>query len=110
MKRLFFRSQAVGYFKIHEEDFETCATADAQYDELTSRLIVELDSFTRPISILAREEHRMFSWLPKKHTVTESVSPDDAVEMANEIFQKWVKTVRMAERLQGQETVAGTSP
>jgi hypothetical protein len=76
------------------QDLEACATAEALYDEEQSQLIIELDSFLRPADLRFKEEHLPADFLPEKQTLKESVSQDEARELARDIFQRWVRTVR----------------
>jgi hypothetical protein len=96
MKRIFLTSQIVGNCRIESQDLEACATAEALYDEEQSQLIIELDSFLRPADIRFKEEHLPADFLPEKETFKESVSQDEAPELARDIFQRWVRTVRQS--------------
>ena len=71
-----------------------CATADAKYDEDATRLVVKLDAFLRTTDLLTKEKRFPADWLPKPETVRESVGPDETVEMARDIFHRWVQRVR----------------
>lgn len=96
MKKIFSSSQIIGPFKNKEEDFEACATAEAQFDESQSRMTVELDSFIRPIDLRSKEHHLQAAWLPKKTNVQEAVSAEEATEVAKDIFRRWVRMVHQA--------------
>jgi hypothetical protein len=76
------------------QDLEACATAEALYDEEQSQLIIEQDSFLRPTDLRFKEEHLAANFLPEKQTFKESVSQDEAPELARDIFHRWVRTVR----------------
>lgn len=96
MKKIFSTSRIVGTCRMHNQDVETCATAEANYDEDQSQLRIELNSFVRPTDLRFKEEHFAADFLPTKQTVTESVSQDEAPELARDIFQRWVRTVRQS--------------
>jgi hypothetical protein len=96
MKTIYSSSQIVGDFPSQEKEFEVCAIADAQFDEEHSKLIMELDAFVRPVDLVAKEEHLQAGWLPKKETVNETVSVEEAPGLAREVFHRWVRKVRQA--------------
>lgn len=96
MKRLFSASQIVTPFRMNGADLEACATADADFDEENSQLVVELNSFVRPTNLRSREQRWHPEWLPDKQTFKESVSQDEASQLARDIFHRWVGTVHYA--------------
>lgn len=96
MKRIFSTSQIIGPFTRDEQNFEACATAEAQYDEERSQLVMELDSFVRPANLRSKEVHLHTQWLPGRRNFKESVSPDEAPDLARDIFHRWVGTVRQS--------------
>lgn len=96
MKRVIDTSEVLGLVETPQGACEVCVSADAQYDDGAGRLVVKLDSFLRTTNLRAKEKHFPASWLPKTETVTESASPDETVEMAREIFHRWVRKVREA--------------
>ncbi len=96
MKRVFSTSQIIGPFRRGGQDLEACATGEAQYDEERSKLVMELDSFVRPANLRSKEEHFQTGWLPTKQSFIESVSPDEAPDLARDIFHRWVGTVRQS--------------
>ena len=73
-----------------------CASADANYDEEATRLVVKMDAFLRTTDLLTKERRFPAEWLPKPETVRETVGPDETVEMADDTFQRWVRKVRQA--------------
>ena len=95
MKPIISSNEIIGSFNIDNDEFEVCATADAFYDDALHELTVRLDSYLLPVSIHTTEEHRP-DWLPKKQTVKESVSHSEAIDVARDIFHRWVRTVRNA--------------
>ena len=96
MKRIISTSEIIGSFTRGEHQFEVCATAEANFDEAKSQMKLELDSFIRPVDIRAKEKHLAADWLPKKQSLTEAVSQDEAVALAKEIFDRWVGKVRQS--------------
>ena len=73
---------------------EVCAAAGANYDEEIACLSVKLDAFLRTTDLRTKEQRFAAGWLPKPETVRESVGPDETVEMARDIFHRWVRKVR----------------
>ena len=96
MSRIISSSEIIGVFTRKEREFEVCATAEADFDEAKSQLVLELDTFIRPVDIRAKEKHLPAEWLPIKQTIKESVSREDAPELAKGIFHRWVGKVRQS--------------
>jgi hypothetical protein len=96
MKRLISSSEIIGLFTREDHEFEVCATGEANFDEGKSELIIELDNFIRPVDLRAKEAHLSADWLPRKRALKESVSQDEAVDLAKDIFQRWVGKVRQS--------------
>ncbi|PYK98864.1 MAG: hypothetical protein DME19_10880 [Verrucomicrobia bacterium] len=96
MKRVTDTIEVLGTVETPQGIREVCASADAQYDEDAARLAVKLDAFLRTTGILTKEKRFSIEWLPKPETVLESVGPDETVEMARDIFHRWVQRVRRA--------------
>lgn len=96
MKKIISRSEVVGLIHAAEKELEVCATVDASYDDASSQMIAELDSFLRPVDIRGKESHLAADWLPRKEIVRESTGPGDASSFARDIFQRWVKRIREA--------------
>jgi hypothetical protein len=96
MKRVIDTSEVLGTVELPQGACEVCAAADACYDEDAARLVVNLDSFLRTTDLRAKERRLSAPWLPGKETVAESVGPDETVEMARDIFHRWVRKVRQA--------------
>ena len=96
MKRVIDVSEILGTIDLPAGTNEVCATAEASYDESSSRLTVSLAAFLRPVDLLAAEKHLGASWLPKPQTASEAVSLDEAGEVAREIFHRWTRKVREA--------------
>jgi hypothetical protein len=96
MKKIYSSSQIVGGFTVGKKEFEACATGDAQFDEENSRLVMNLDSFIRPVDLVSKEEHLQAGWLPQTENVREGVSSEEAPDLAREIFHRWVHKVQQA--------------
>jgi hypothetical protein len=94
MKKIASRTEILGSFDRDGRQFEVCAISEANFDEEHSRLVMDLDSFVRPVDIRVKEEHLQPDWLPRKRHLTESVSMEDAQDMAKEIFHGWVAKTR----------------
>ena len=96
MKNIYSSSQIIGSFRKGEKEFEACAKAEAQFDEEHSFLLVELDSFIRPVDLVSKEQHFQAGWLPKKECIKETVSLEEAPDLAREIFHRWVHKIQQA--------------
>ena len=96
MKRIIDTSEALGTVESAEGLSELCASADATFNEEANRLVVKLESYLRPMDLLAKERHFRASWLPENETISESVALEECREMAREIFHRWVQKVREA--------------
>ena len=96
MKQVIDTSEVLGTLETPAGPRELCVSADAQFDEGAGRLVVKLEAFLRNTDLVTKERHFTASWLPKPETVRESVGPDETVELAREIFHRWVRKVRDA--------------
>ena len=96
MKRVIDTSEVLGTVDAPGGRREVCVSADAQYDESSHQLLVRLDAFLRNTDIVTKEKHFLPAWLPKPENIQESVGPDETIELAREIFHRWVKKVREA--------------
>ena len=96
MKRITDTTEVLGSVEMPQGRCEVCASADAKYDEEATRLVVKLDAFLRTTDLLTKERSFPAEWLPKPETVREAVGPEETVEMARDIFQRWVRKVRLA--------------
>jgi len=96
IKRIISSSEVIGLFTHDDHEFEVCATGETNFDEAKSQLIVQLDSFLRPVDLRAKEAHLPADWLPSKQTLKESVTQDEAVDLAKDIFHRWVGKVRQS--------------
>jgi len=79
---------------IERLNWEVCATAEGSYDNETGRVIVELNSFVRPIDMLHPEQRLRPAWLPAPQVVREKMDASEAGAAAKEIFRGWVARVR----------------
>jgi hypothetical protein len=96
MKRVTDTTEVLGTVETPQGKCEVCASADAKYDEEATRLVVKMDAFLRTTDLLTKEKRFPAEWLPKPETVREAVGPEETVEMAQDIFQRWVRKVRRA--------------
>ena len=96
MKRVIDTSEVLGTVQTPEGPRELCVSADAHYDDMAGRLVVKLEAFLRNTDLVTKERRFTADWLPKPEKVRESVGPDETVEMAREIFHRWVRKVREA--------------
>ena len=94
MKRVIDTTEVLGTVDLPKGEYEVCASADAQYNEETGRLVVELNSFLRSTNLRVKEERLSADWLPAAQTVNESVGLEEALELARDIFHRWVRKVR----------------
>lgn len=96
MKHVIDTSEVLGTVDTPEGECEVCASAVAQYDEEAGRLRVQLDAFLRTTDLRRKERRLAADWLPRPQTVVEGVGTDETVELAKEIFHRWVAKVREA--------------
>jgi hypothetical protein len=85
-------SEIVGEFRTAEGIQEVRATADGNYNEDTSQLLVKLDSSLRPLT--GQSNAIQADWLPKSETIKVSISSSEAFDAVKEIFGSWVPRVR----------------
>ena len=96
MKRVTDTTEVLGTVETLHGNCEVCASADAKYDEEATRLVVKLDALLRTTDLLTKEKRFPAEWLPKPETVRETVGPDETVDLARDIFHRWVRKVRQA--------------
>ena len=96
MKHVIDTSEVLGAVDTPQGECEICASAIAQYDEEAGRLRVQLEAFLRTTDLRKKEKRLTADWLPRPQTVIEGVGPDETVELAKEIFHRWVARVREA--------------
>jgi hypothetical protein len=92
MEPVVFLSEIVAEIGGDRNPQEVCASADARYDRTARAVVIELDCLTRPSGIVGTRNP--VDWLPKKQTVKEVVSLDEASDLARDVFGNWVKRVR----------------
>jgi hypothetical protein len=96
MKTILSMSEILGFVAHAESELEICATAEAHFDEARSQMEVELNSFLCPVNTRSAEQPVRPGWLPKKQTAREHVPRSEAVQLAREIFHRWVGRVRQS--------------
>ena len=94
MKKVINISEVLEAVDSEDGPAEVCASADADYDEVTRRLLVTLDSFLRTSDPRRAETRLAASWLPPREILRESVDFREAIDAAKEIFGRWVNRVR----------------
>jgi hypothetical protein len=96
MQNRFSTSEIVEIIIRGGKDHEVCATAEGEYDEARSELVLHLDAFQKAADIRVKEEVQRPGWLPQPQTVREKVPREEATELAREIFHRWAGRVRQA--------------
>ena len=94
MKRVIDTIEVLGQLQMPEGPCEVCAVAEANYNEETAKLVITLEAFLRTTNLRTKERQFQAEWLPKMQTVCESASPDEAGQMARDVFHRWVRKVR----------------
>jgi hypothetical protein len=94
MNRILDTTEVLGIVEKSDGKFELCVSAEANYDESAGRVAVQLESFLRTTELQAKEKRLPGDWLPMPERVEESIGPDEAVAVARDIFQSWVRKVR----------------
>lgn len=80
--------------EVGQDLIEVCAAGQAAYDEASSEMAVETDSFLRRFQMRGKDQVWHAPWLPRKDTVHTHVAADQAHEAAKEIFKAWGEKVR----------------
>lgn len=96
MKRIIDTSEVLGTVDTLTGPCEVCALAEAGYDEEKRKLVVHLESTLRTTDLLKPEAHPKAEWLPQSQTIIETVAWDEALDVARDIFARWVRRVREA--------------
>ncbi len=100
MKRVRSISEVIQDLDLEVEPKELCAAAEAHYDDPKSALVIKLDAFVRQVHHVGPDVCSRPEWLPKPETLKEDVDPDEASDMARDIFRRWTKKVRDAAEVQ----------
>jgi hypothetical protein len=96
MKKVLSISEVVGERTGPAGRMETCATAEALFDDSKSQLEVALDSFCRPVDLRAKERHERPAWLPQPQVVHSQVDVSETLPASKDIFRSWAKKVSQA--------------
>ena len=95
MKRVLSSNEILGTIdQPGGEEAEVVASAEAWHDDESGELVVELDSFLRPLDLRHKERHLGAAWLPAPQTGREHVDRDEAADLAKELFHHWARRVR----------------
>ena len=94
MRKVLSTSEIVQDLDLEVEPKELCAAAEANYDDRTSTLVIKLDAFVRQVRHAGPDVCSRPDWLPNSETLREGVGPDEASDMARDIFRRWTKKVR----------------
>jgi hypothetical protein len=89
-----FKQQIIGIVELDQHLYDVCATAEAQFDDIQSKLSIKLDRYLRLRDLTAPEKHEEKDWLPKKEIVEYRVSFEEIKSTVNEVFAFWEKKVR----------------
>ena len=96
MRKILSTSEIVQDLDLEVEPKELCATAEADYDDGKSSLVIKLDAFVRQVHHAGPDVCSRPDWLPKAETLHDGVSSEEASELARDIFHRWTKRVREA--------------
>ncbi len=94
MKKVLSISEIVQNLDLELEPRELCAAAEADYDDTASSLIIKLDAFVRQVHHSGPDVCTRPDWLPRRETLREHVSVEEASDMARDIFRRWTRKVR----------------
>lgn len=83
----------IGATEMDNETMDVCAEVVATYNLAKEMLTVHLDSFLRHTGITGNKARAVASWLPKPEVVEESVSREEASDLARDIARSWRKQV-----------------
>jgi translation initiation factor IF-3 len=98
-QRVISISEIVAPVQIDSDACEVWASAEADYQEASKKLKVELGAFLRR----SKDNNRLAAnWLPPDEKVTEHVELQDASPAAKEIFETWVHRVRRATEMRAE--------
>jgi hypothetical protein len=94
MRKILSTSEIIQDLDLEVEPKELCAAAEADYDERKHTLVIKLDAFVRQVHHAGPDVCTRPEWLPKPETLHEGVGPDEASDLARDIFRRWTKKVR----------------
>jgi hypothetical protein len=100
MRKVLSISEIVQDLDLEVEPKELCATAEADYDERKSMLVMKVDAFVRQVHHAGPDESTRPDWLPAAEILREGVSSEEASDLARDIFHRWTKKVREAAEVQ----------
>jgi hypothetical protein len=100
MRKILSTSEIIRDLDLEVEPKELCAAAEADYDERKHALVIRLDAFVRQVHHAGPDICTRPDWLPKPETLREGVGPDEASDLARDIFRRWTKKVRDAAGVQ----------
>ena len=96
MNRPFYSSEILQTQSRPEGETETVATIDAHFDADSHRLHAHLDCFLRRVNVAGKDLEFREPWLPSAQNASEGVDPEEAGELAHDLFHRWVAKVRNA--------------
>jgi hypothetical protein len=97
MRRILSTSEVIQDLKLAAEPKELCAAAEADYDDQESTLVIKLDAFVRQVHHARPDVCSRPDWLPRPEALR-GVGPDEASDMARDIFRRWITKVRDSAR------------
>lgn len=94
MKRIISMSRIVESREVTKGTREVIASAEAEFDERKSELVIDLDSKVQVTDALGHDTLATQDWLPARETVREHMPLSDAPDASKEIFERWAHKVR----------------
>lgn len=94
MKKIISISEVIELGAAPDQGESVLATAEANFEEKDSTLMVVLDCSLREARGRGETVHSRPAWLPAPEQILEKVPRAEAVELAKEIFQQWVNKLR----------------
>ena len=94
MKRIISMSRIVESREVTKGTREVIASAEAEFDEGKSELVIDLDSKVQVTDAHGHDTLVTQDWLPARETVREHLSLSDAPDASKEIFERWAHKVR----------------
>ncbi len=88
-------TQVISTTEIEGAPYEVCAEAQASHDRRSHLLTVTLNAFVRALNQEHLAKTATPDWLPPSETVHEYIEPEEAHEMASDIFASWCHRVTM---------------